>query len=65
MFDLLNPLVVLAAGTGVVALVAGSLMIAQGLRELVRELRRHRGGADADTAEFPPVLAEPRRRGHW
>ncbi len=60
-------LIVLVAGIGLAALVVGSVMIAEGLRELVRELRRHRGGADADTAELPPVLAEPKRpvRGRW
>ncbi len=58
-------LVVLVAGIGLAALVVGSVMIAEGLRELVRELRRHRGGADADTAELPPVLADPHRRGRW
>jgi hypothetical protein len=55
-------LAVLVAGIGLAALVVGSILIAEGLRELVRELRRHRGGADADTAEFPPVVAAPRRR---
>ncbi len=58
-------LIVLAAGIGLAALVVGILMIAEGLRELARELRRHRGGADADTAELPPVLAEPKRAVYW
>lgn len=58
---MLTALAVLAAGFGLAALFAGSVLIAEGLRELVRELRRHRGGADADTAEIP-VIAAPRRR---
>jgi hypothetical protein len=55
-------LVVLAAAFGLAALFVGSILIAQGLRELVRELRRHRGGVDVDTVEFPAVVAAPRRR---
>jgi hypothetical protein len=56
-------LMLLAILVGLVALIVGTLMIAEGMRELVRELRRHRGGADADTAELPPVLADRRRAG--
>jgi hypothetical protein len=55
-------LALIAGAIGLVAFVTGSVLVVQGLRELLRELRRHRGGADVDTVEFPPVVAAPRRR---
>jgi hypothetical protein len=51
----------LAAGIGGIALGACAAIL--GVAEW-----RHRertAEADDDTAEFPPILAEPRRRGRW